>query len=129
VKTVTLLVLFQGGDVCTCWQVCFDDSGSFFMSSLHGDVMPHSSASSFVQLIALSKTVGRITYIVLVQTLNHAQSINQLQFQRHCAIILLHLFDSLVFCECWFSAVPACVFVYTRFMCSDVDYYKSLYVW
>jgi len=29
VKTVTLLVLFQGGDVCTCWQVCFDDSGSF----------------------------------------------------------------------------------------------------
>jgi len=28
-------------------------------------------------LLTCKKTVGRITYIVLVQTLNHAQSINQ----------------------------------------------------
>jgi len=79
------------------------------MSSLHGDVMPHSSASSFVQLIAVSK--NRRPYNLYCVGAD-VQSINQLQFQRHCAIILLNLFDSFVFCECWFSAVLACVFVY-----------------
>jgi len=31
------------------------------------------------EMVDLVKTVGRIAYIVLVQTLNHAQSINQIQ--------------------------------------------------
>jgi len=31
----------------------------------------------YISFIRPVKTVGRVTYIVLVQTLNHAQSINQ----------------------------------------------------
>jgi len=54
---------------------------------------------SFDGLLTCKKTVGRITYIVLVQTLNHVQSINQsvnlhlqrlkLVYEMTCTVFLI----------------------------------------